>query len=425
MTAFYLYYIVLEYCNFFNRMNISNVHDCYGCGVCSVVCSQKIIKICLNDDGFYEPYMTDITKCTNCGLCIDICAYSHDELSVNNLPQKSYAAWSREPAVRRKCSSGGVGFEIGRYLINQGYKVCGVRYNVNLNRAEHYIATTVEELIQSIGSKYIQSYPVDGFKAINRKEKYLVTGTPCQIDSFRRYIRKFKKEDNFILMDFFCHGVPSMLIWDKYVKWVESKVGKLTYVSWRNKFTGWHDFKTMSLDRIETADFVNWHDSYNMLLKGGEGLLNSRLSQGDMFYRLFLSDACLGKACYEKCKYKYRWSAADIRIGDLWGKTYIKDINGVSAAIAFTEKGDKIMKQCNAQFTEHPFEVVAEGQMKENAYMIINRELILNKLKQSNTDIITLKKILDKIELKRNLNNIYRHPRSSIIRILKIILHKA
>lgn len=425
MTAFYLYYIVLEYCNFFNRMNISNVHDCYGCGVCSVVCSQKIIKICLNDDGFYEPYMTDITKCTNCGLCIDICAYSHDELSVNNLPQKSYAAWSREPAVRRKCSSGGVGFEIGRYLINQGYKVCGVRYNVNLNRAEHYIATTVEELIQSIGSKYIQSYTVDGFKAINRKEKYLVTGTPCQVDSFRRYIRKFKKEDNFILMDFFCHGVPSMLIWDKYVKWVESKVGKLTYVSWRNKFTGWHDFKTMSLDRIETADFVNWHDSYNMLLKGGEGLLNSRLSQGDMFYRLFLSDACLGKACYEKCKYKYRWSAADIRIGDLWGKTYIKDINGVSAAIAFTEKGDKIMKQCNAQLTEHPFEVVAEGQMKENAYMIINRELILNKLKQSNTDIITLKKILDKIELKKNLNNIYRHPRSSIIRILKIILHKA
>lgn len=425
MTAFYLYYIVLEYCNFFNRMNISNVHDCYGCGVCSVVCSQKIIKICLNDDGFYEPYITDITKCTNCGLCTDICAYSHDELSVNNLPQKSYAAWSREPAVRRKCSSGGVGFEIGRYLINQGYKVCGVRYNINLNCAEHYIATTVEELIQSIGSKYIQSYTVDGFKAINRKEKYLVTGTPCQVDSFRRYIRKFKKEDNFVLMDFFCHGVPSMLIWDKYVKWAESKVGKLTYVSWRNKFTGWHDSWAMSIDGIKTAESVIRHDSYNALIKERKGSLNSRLSQGDMFYRLFLSDACLGKACYEKCKYKYRWSAADIRIGDLWGKTYIKDINGVSAAIAFTEKGDKIMKQCNAQLTEHPFEVVAEGQMKENAYMIRERELILNKLKQSNTDIITLKKILDKIELKKNLNNIYRHPRSSIIRILKIILHKA
>lgn len=67
--------------------------------------------------------------------------------------------------------------------MNQGYKVCGVRYDAERNRAEHYIATTVEELIPSSGSKYIQSYTVDGFKAINRKEKYLVTGTPCQIDS--------------------------------------------------------------------------------------------------------------------------------------------------------------------------------------------------------------------------------------------------
>lgn len=37
-------------------MNISNIHDCYGCGVCAVVCSQKIIEISLNSDGFYEPY---------------------------------------------------------------------------------------------------------------------------------------------------------------------------------------------------------------------------------------------------------------------------------------------------------------------------------------------------------------------------------
>ena len=53
-----------------------------------------------------------------------------------------------------------------------------------------------------------------------------------------------------------------------------------------------------------------------------KSFLNTRLSQGDMFYRLFLSDACLGKACYEKCKFKYENSSADIRIGDLWGTTY-------------------------------------------------------------------------------------------------------
>lgn len=405
-------------------MNIANIHDCYGCGVCATACSQKIIEIKLNSEGFYEPYISDLEKCTDCNICVDVCGYIHDKLSINNVPLKSYAAWSNDPNIRRKCSSGGISFEIGHYLIEQGYKVCGVRYNIETNRAEHYIATTVEELIQSVGSKYIQSYTVDGFKAINRNEKYLVIGTPCQIDSFRRYIRKFKKEDNFILMDFFCHGVPSMLVWDKYIKLVESKVGKLTYVSWRNKFTGWHDSWAMSIDGENTAEPINWHDSYKTLIKERKGFYNSRLSQGDMFYRLFLSDTCLGKACYEKCKYKYEKSAADIRIGDLWGKTYAKDEKGVSGAITFTEKGNEILKQCNIQTNEHPFEIVAEGQMKENAKIVEQRDLILNKLQNSQSEITIFKNILDKIEINKNLKNILRHPRSSMIGILKIILRK-
>lgn len=348
-------------------MNISNIHDCYGCGVCATVCRREIIHIRLNKDGFFEPSIDELDKCSNCGLCTDVCSYSQEGLSLKNTSIHSYAAWSKDTAVRRKCSSGGVGFELGRTLINQGYKVCGVRYNAERNQAEHYIATTVEELIQSIGSKYIQSYTVDGLKAIDRKEKYLVTGTPCQIDSFRRYIQRFKVEDNFILMDFFCHGVPSKLMWDKYIKEVEKTTGKVTYVSWRNKFTGWHDSWAMSIDGEKTGEKVNWHDSYNLLIKEKKGFFNSRLSQGDMFYRLFLSDACLGKACYEKCKFKYDKSSADIRIGDLWGKTYKDNEDGVSAAIAFTEKGNELLKECNCELLEHPFELVSEGQMKKNA----------------------------------------------------------
>ena len=255
--------------------NISSIHNCYGCGVCAIACGKKIIDITLNEDGFYEPHINNPDKCTDCGLCIDVCAFSHNDLSLQNQPVHSYAAWSREPAVRRKCSSGGVGFEIGRFLLGQGYKVCGVRYNAEKGIAEHYIAATVEELIQSIGSKYIQSYTVDGFKAINRKEKYLVTGTPCQIDSFRRYIQRFHCEDNFVLMDFFCHGVPSMLAWKKYLGMVEKITGKATYVSWRNKFTGWHDSWAMSIDGEKTGEKVDWHDSYNMLIKGKKGFYNS------------------------------------------------------------------------------------------------------------------------------------------------------
>ena len=326
--------------------NINEIKDCYGCGVCATVCGKKIIGIGLNKEGFYEPQVVDPDQCVGCGLCLEVCSFLQEEPSLRRTEIHSYAAWSKDTVIRRKCSSGGVGFELGRTLIEEDYKVCGVRYDAERARAEHYIATTVKELIPSIGSKYIQSYTVDGFKAINRKEKYLVTGTPCQIDSFRRYIRKFNVEDNFVLMDFFCHGVPSMHLWQKYLQEVEKLTGNVTYVSWRNKLTA-------------------WHDSYDLLIRGEKSFYNSRLSQGDRFYRFFLSDACLGKACYERCKYKYDRSAADIRIGDLWGNTYKSNEDGVSAAVAFTEKGNKILCSCGCELIEHPFNVVAEGQMKE------------------------------------------------------------
>ena len=402
-------------------MNISDIKDCYGCGVCTTVCSKQIIKITLNKDGFYEPYITNIVKCTDCGLCREACSYVHDDLFLQDRCIRSYAAWSNDDKVRRKCSSGGVGFEIGRTLIKDGYKVCGVKYVPETNRAEHYIASTVEELIPSIGSKYIQSYTVDGFKAINRKEKYLVTGTPCQIDSFRRYILKFRCEDNFVLMDFFCHGVPSMWLWQKYTKEVERVTGKITYASWRNKFTGWHDSWAMSIDGTNTGEKVNWHDSYNVLIRGKKGFYNSRLSQGDAFYRLFLSDACLGKACYEKCKFKYDKSSADIRIGDLWGKTYQDDEDGVSAAIAFTNKGNKVLKQCNCTLVEHPFEIVAEGQMKvcpsvNSVYTKIN-ETLMNKDVSINNSI----RVLNKEQLKRRMISRLKHPVRTICNIIKKI----
>lgn len=347
-------------------MNISNVHNCYGCGLCAIVCSREIIEIELNADGFYEPVIKDISRCTDCNLCVDVCSYLHDGLALRNAKLKSYGAWSKDSAVRRKCSSGGVGFELGSTFIKKGYKVCGVRYNAEKNQAEHYIATTIEELIPSIGSKYIQSYTVDGFRKIKRKEKYLITGTPCQIDSFRRYIQKFKVEDNFILLDFFCHGVPSKLMWNKYAKEVEKKIGKITYVSWRNKFAGWHDSWAISMDGEKADIKINRHESYNSLIGEREGSYNSRFSQGDVFYRLFLGDTCLGKACYSKCKFKYDRSSADIRIGDSWGRYYNDNDEGVSSVITFSEKGDALLRQCDITLEELPFEILAEGQMKHS-----------------------------------------------------------
>lgn len=380
--------------------NISLLKNCYGCGVCYVACPQKVISLALNIDGFYIPSVNH-TGCTECGLCLSVCAYNDDSLlQVKTKHQKAYAAWSEDLQVRRKCSSGGIGFEIGRHSLEKGYKVCGVRYNVVENRAEHYIATNLNELIPSIGSKYIQSYTVDGFAAVNKKEKYLITGTPCQIDSFRRYIRKFKIEDNFVLMDFFCHGVPSMLAWQKYIQMVEAKVGKVTATSWRNKQTGWHDSWAMTID--------------GELSRGEEKHYNSRLSQGDLFYRLFLGDYCCNTACQMQCKYKYNHSAADIRIGDLWGNTYKDNEEGVSALVTFTDRGEMLINQLEGcKLIEHSFDIVAEGQMKKNAGKSHLSTLVIKMLK---SDIIYPMMVWKSIFL---INDLLKLPRRAIRKLIK------
>lgn len=352
--------------------NILTLKDCYGCGVCAASCGKKIINIRLNENGFYAPYIDELEKCSDCGLCIDVCAFNHKELALESdeVQIKSWAAWSNDEAIRRKCSSGGIGFEIGKQLIEKGYHAVGCRYDIKEQRAEHYIATTVEEFIQSIGSKYIQSYTEEAFKQIKRKEqKYLITGTPCQIDSFRRMIKKFRCENNFILMDFYCHCVPSMYAWKAYINMLKPKIGEVTYASWRNKFEyGWHDSWLMGINGEKNSKPIDWHDGYNMLIRGKKTFIQSRKSQGDIFYKLFLGDICLGPQCEKQCKYKYDKSSADIRIGDLWGNTYKNDENGVSALVAFTKRGRQVVERLkDVTLVEHPFEVVAEGQMKKNA----------------------------------------------------------
>lgn len=343
--------------------NVSEIKDCYGCGVCAVVCSRRIVEIRLNRDGFYEPSVTDAAACNECGFCIDCCAYSHVEAaSAEKNVVTSYAVWSNDEAVRWKCSSGGASYEIGRLLLAQGYRVCAVRYNAELQRAEHFIAATPEEYLSSVGSKYLQSYTADAFRAIDRKKRYLITGTPCQIDSFRRYLKKFRAEDRFVLLDFFCHGVPSRHVWTKYLEKVEARTGRTADASWRNKVLPGFIRKNGVSDTGKIAG--KWTDSWRICTQGEKTYYVAGATCDDDFYTLFLSNICLGKACYDHCKYKYVASAADIRIGDLWGKTYRESKAGVSAVLALTEKGRRLvdsLDRCTVR--RHSLAEVTEGQI--------------------------------------------------------------
>ena len=351
------------------KHNIGRFSNCYGCGVCAVACPRKIIEIRENADGFYEPFVSDEARCTECGVCLSICAFKDTKVcsDIRFSSPDYYAAWSKDESIRREASSGGIGFILAKHLIEQGYRACGVRYNSEKKRAEHFIADTVEAYLPSIGSKYIPSYTFDGFAGLkNKKDRFFVTGTPCQIDSMRRWIHKTKMEHRFILLDFFCHGVPSLNMWRKYLEYIPVQTEEKSYIKWRDKTNGWHDSWTIKI--------INRDQVY----------VSSLLQNKDLFYRFFLGNYCLGEACY-RCKYKMDASAADIRIGDMWGKTYESDQKGVSAVVALTECGKRVVESLgDCQLNLFPASLVMDGQMRRPApkpfiYPLINRMLKGNK----------------------------------------------
>ncbi len=378
------------------------IENCYGCGVCSLACPTNIIDLVINPDGFYRPYIVNVDKCTQCGLCRKVCAYINDSERHLDENAKCYASWSKDQTIRKKASSGGVGFEIASQLINSGYKACVARYNSQLKRVEHYIASDTDMLKESLGSKYLQSYTVDGFRSIDPKQKYLITGAPCQIASFRRYIKQFRKEDNFILLDFFCHGVPSKLLWDKYIADIEKQIGSVEFVSWRNKDDG-------------------WSDSYKITIRGSRCEYVSSRFTDDLFFMGFLGDSCLNKACYDSCKYKYDSSAADIRIGDMWGNTYKHDKLGINAVIAFTDKGEDTLKLCNCEFIPHSFSEVAEGQQKNRATRSVIYRKIMTMLKDKTITSSEIYQILTKHKKRRILVAQITHPTRTIKNLAKRI----
>lgn len=325
--------------------SVLGTRDCYGCGVCAASCSRNAISMQLNPSGFYEPDVNE-QVCVHCGVCVEVCSFHSGRVAQDeSFDAHCFAGWSRDGAVRKACSSGGIAFEIARFLLKEDYEAVVCRYNPGKRQTEHYLAKTEEELRLSIGSKYLQSFTCEGFSQLRRGHHYLVVGTPCQIDSIRRWVTRQKMDDRVLLIDFFCHGVPSRLMWDKYLCAIENKTGGMGQIGWRDKSSGWHDSWVMKVD----------------------GHYASKYSEGDLFYRMYLKNRCLAKPCYDNCKFKGLKSAADIRIGDLWGSQYSENEEGVSGIAGLTKKGVGLLNAMDGALHLEPStaQIVCEAQMKK------------------------------------------------------------
>jgi coenzyme F420-reducing hydrogenase beta subunit len=348
---------------------IESGKDCFGCGVCAAVCPKRIIEIKCNVDGFLMPKVIDEDKCIDCSLCDKACSYEDTALAISRDVVAAYSYQANDEEAIRTSTSGGFANDFARMMLAKGYKICGCRYNYNTNVAEHTVIDNINDLEQLKGSKYIQSDSQKAFSEIldakNRDDKYVVFGSPCQIDSLRRAISMRKQEDRFVLVDFFCHGVPTYNLWKAYLRYNAERNGieKVEKLSFRDKMNGWHNFTFM--------------------LQNGDKKLYSALSQKDLFHSFFLNNICLGVACYERCKFKATNSSADIRMGDLWGSKYIGNETGVSGLLVFLQKANGLVKQMQniGNLRSEAIDDVTESQFKNRLQMPAIRGRVINDLR--------------------------------------------
>ncbi|MBR4994532.1 MAG: Coenzyme F420 hydrogenase/dehydrogenase, beta subunit C-terminal domain, partial [Alistipes sp.] len=198
---------------------------------------------------------------------------------------------------------------LAEQVLFEGGVVFGAKFDENWNVVHDY-TETIEGLEVFRGSKYVQSTIGDCF--IKAKQflvagrKVLFSGTPCQIAGLKKYLRK--EYSNLLSVDIICHGVPSSMVWKKYLDEIKelrfsacSESVKIEDINFRDKTKGWN----------------NYLCSYYMMNNNKAGILSYN-HLNDPYMRLFLTNHSLRPSCY-CCPGKAGKSGSDITIGDCWG----------------------------------------------------------------------------------------------------------
>lgn len=312
------------------NINKPSEFPCSGCGACVSVCPKNAVSLSLDNAGFYTANIDD-SFCIDCGLCQKVCT-RYDEVidGVNLYDTQLFAMQSADAKTVKKCTSGGFAHELSVEALNNGYKVVGAVYDTETDSVVHKIIDSVEQVGLLDGSKYLQSNPQHAFKDViaeakrNSDARFAVFGTPCQIAGIAKTAEIAGIRDRFILVEIFCHGVPSYKLWDKECDYLRQKLNtdKFDSVLFRYKKDDWHSY---------------------CLKVDAKGKTYYGARETDLFWQVFFENVLLGSAC-QTCRMRKEISLADLRIGDYWGQKFEHRSDGVSAVFACTEQGEKAVR---------------------------------------------------------------------------------
>lgn len=307
-------------------ISINNKYDCCGCSACESICSRNAITMISDKEGFTYPQI-DKKLCINCGLCNTVCPLQKRKQSILSSNYIDiFALRLKDENNLKNSSSGGAFFALAQYIIeNRGY-VVGAVYNGEME-VVHTIASTITEVSKMRGSKYSQSN-IRGIyakvKQLLREGNYvLFTGTPCQTDGLKSYLRK--DYEKLFTMDVVCHAVPSPLIFNEYVKFVNKKLNKsLVSIGMRDKERG------------------GWSHRFSYRYVFSDGSVSIDNSQIHNWGKIYFSKLVDRPSCH-KCMYSNYCRPSDITVADLWddkcNRPDIYSKEGTSLFIINTEKG--------------------------------------------------------------------------------------
>ncbi len=317
-------------------IQIKNRSECCGCCACAVKCPQKCIQMVSDSEGFIYPYVNG-ELCINCGLCEKTCPVLNCPANEKIRPcDKTYVSYCNVPEIRLNSSSGGIFSLCAEQILKKNGVVFGAAFDCDFS-VHHIKIEKIDDIKLLQGSKYVQSKIENTFEQVRAAlcdDKYvLYSGTACQISALKQYLA----EDfcRLYTVDVLCHGVPSPLLWKKYLEEKETEFSsKIKNINFRDKSSGWKSYSV----KIE---FLN-------------GKVYSRTFDKDVFMRLFLSNICLRPSCHD-CKFKSADRMSDITVGDAWGigkcMPDMDDDMGTSVVIVHSGKGKQLAESITDRVT--------------------------------------------------------------------------
>ena len=273
---------------------------CTGCGACVQRCPKRCISWTEREFGFRYPQI-DKDACVNCGQCEKVCPI--DKALEVSAEQKAYAAVHKDDEVLAKSTSGGAFTAIADAVFAQGGIVYGAAMLDGM-QVKHIRTSGKDDFEGLRSSKYLQSDTGTTYQMVEQDLKQgktvLYSGTPCQIDGLKNFLRK--DYENLYTADIVCHGVGSQAYFDKYMDYARERYGKIKALRFRSKeYAGWSCGggvvvvdSSDCLKKIPYRDFDNYYYSY------------------------FLSGDIYRKSCYS-CKYANTNRVGDFTLGDYWG----------------------------------------------------------------------------------------------------------